>query len=187
MVDKASYDKIATYRYATMLYFGDKITPDFEKEAFLYEKAAELKNPDAIFALGTMYYRGQGVLKNIGKAIQLYKKAGSLGHQKAKEFLQILCKPKKVTPKEEEIKTGITFFQVKNIDNGEYFAAKISNFIVDEETENNPETLSLFREINLMSLLNHPSILKFVGYSQTDFEGEHNPTIVIEYAPNGSL
>lgn len=105
MVDKASYDKIATYRYATMLYFGDKITPDFEKAAFLYEKAAELKNPDAMFALGTMYYRGQGVLKNIGKAIQLYKKAGSLGHQKAKEFLQILCKPKKVTPKEEEIKT----------------------------------------------------------------------------------
>lgn len=38
-----------------------------------------------------------------------------------------------------------------------------------------------------MSLLNHPSILKFIGYSQTDFDGDPTPTIITEYATNGSL
>lgn len=103
MVDNAFYDKIATYKYATMVYFGDNIiTPDYEKAAFLYDKASELKNPDAMFALGTMNFRGQGVPKNVEKAIQLYKKAANLGHQKAKEFVKVLCKPKETKPKEED-------------------------------------------------------------------------------------
>ena len=43
------------------------------------------------------------------------------------------------------------------------------------------------REVNLMSLFNHPSILKFVGYYPTNFEGEPLPTIITELAGNGSL
>ena len=38
-----------------------------------------------------------------------------------------------------------------------------------------------------MALLNHPSILKFIGYSPVNFENDPNPTIVIDYACNGSL
>lgn len=38
-----------------------------------------------------------------------------------------------------------------------------------------------------MSILDHPTILKFIGYSQYDFEGNPRPTIVTEFANNGSL
>ena len=38
-----------------------------------------------------------------------------------------------------------------------------------------------------MSQLNHPSILKFIGYSPIDFDNEPKPVIISEYSPNGSL
>ncbi|KAK8850231.1 hypothetical protein M9Y10_018356 [Tritrichomonas musculus] len=38
-----------------------------------------------------------------------------------------------------------------------------------------------------MAVLDHPTILKFIGYSQTEFNGDPSPTIVTEYASNGSL
>lgn len=78
-------------------------------------------------------------------------------------------------------------YLVKNKRNCKYYAAKVSLFMVDEENKDYKETQALFREINLMSLLDHPSILKFIGYSQTDFDGDPTPTIITEYATNGSL
>ena len=41
--------------------------------------------------------------------------------------------------------------------------------------------------VKLMTILDHPSIIKFIGYSQIDFEGNPFPTIVTEYASNKSL
>ena len=38
-----------------------------------------------------------------------------------------------------------------------------------------------------MSLLNHPCVLKFVGYYSTNFDEEPLPTIITELATNGSL
>ena len=55
-------------------------------------------------------------------------------------------------------------YRVKEIKTGEYYAAKFSRFMIDEDIKNDQETILLFREVNLMSLLNHPSILKFIGY-----------------------
>lgn len=78
-------------------------------------------------------------------------------------------------------------YLVQNKKTQKTYAAKVSLFTVDQKTQKNIETLLLFREVNLMTLLNHPNILKFVGYSQTDFEGYRNPTIITEYASNGSL
>lgn len=69
----------------------------------------------------------------------------------------------------------------------EFYAAKICNFMVDEETKDSQETLLLFREVNLMSLLNHPAIIKFIGYSQNVFDGDPCPIILTEFASNGSL
>lgn len=77
--------------------------------------------------------------------------------------------------------------RVKEIKTGEYYAAKVSKFMINEETKDSQEALLLFREVNYMSLLNHPSVLKFIGYYQTDFEGEPQPTIITELATNGSL
>lgn len=59
--------------------------------------------------------------------------------------------------------------------------------MVDESTQDEQSTILLFREVNLMSLLNYPSILKFIGYCQTNFDNDPCPTIVSEFATNGSL
>lgn len=78
-------------------------------------------------------------------------------------------------------------YRVKDLQTGEYYAAKVANFMLDEETKDSEETLLLFREVNLMSILNHPSILKFIGYYPTDFEDDPSPTIITELSTNGSL
>ena len=78
-------------------------------------------------------------------------------------------------------------YLVKNQQTRKSYAAKVSNSVVDNDTRDEKETLSLFREVNILTLLDHPAILKFIGYSQTDFEGNPRPTIVTEYSLNGTL
>ena len=76
-------------------------------------------------------------------------------------------------------------FKVIEVSTGEVFAAKISILEVDEDQK--ALILNLMREVNIISQLNHPSILKFIGYSPIDFENMSKPVIVTEYSPNGSL
>lgn len=38
-----------------------------------------------------------------------------------------------------------------------------------------------------MAKFDHPSVLQFIGYSPTDFEGSSNPTIITHLAKNGTL
>ena len=54
-------------------------------------------------------------------------------------------------------------WKAKDKRTNKFCAAKILKFLVDEETRDSENTRSTFREVNLMSLLNHPSILKFIG------------------------
>lgn len=78
-------------------------------------------------------------------------------------------------------------YLIRDRETGQHYAAKVSLFMVDESTKNQNETLALFREVNLISMLDHPSIIKFIGFSEKSFEGDPTPTIVTEYASNGSL
>ena len=78
-------------------------------------------------------------------------------------------------------------YRVKDSKTKKSYAAKICKFMIDENTKDNEETRLLFREVNLMSLLNHPSVLKFIGYFPTNFEEDPLPTIITELAINGSL
>ena len=43
------------------------------------------------------------------------------------------------------------------------------------------------REVDHISKIKHPSIIKFIGFSLSDFFDENKPVIVTEYLPNGSL
>ena len=43
------------------------------------------------------------------------------------------------------------------------------------------------REIGIMSHVDHPTIIKFYGYSMTDFEANNNVSIVMELAQKGTL
>lgn len=78
-------------------------------------------------------------------------------------------------------------YLIKDKNMNQKYAAKVSIFMVDENTEDKSETPALFREINLLSMLDHSAILNFIGYSQVAFNGDLTPTIITEYACNGSL
>ncbi|KAK8852543.1 hypothetical protein M9Y10_017528 [Tritrichomonas musculus] len=67
----------------------------------------------------------------------------------------------------------------------EIFAAKILQNAIDDISCD--QMLSISHEVNIMSKLNHPSILKFYGYSPVNFENQKNPIILTEFAPNGDL
>ncbi|KAK8882419.1 hypothetical protein M9Y10_045061 [Tritrichomonas musculus] len=65
------------------------------------------------------------------------------------------------------------------------FAAKISkNSLQDIEED---ELISHYREVSIISQLNHSCILKFIGYSSTNFNKDDNPVIVTELSQKGSL
>ena len=76
-------------------------------------------------------------------------------------------------------------YQVKDKITGKIYAAKISRQSITEISHDS--IINLFREVNIISKLNHPSVLKFIGYSPTNFKGKPKPVIITEYASNGSL
>ncbi|KAK8837546.1 hypothetical protein M9Y10_036546 [Tritrichomonas musculus] len=76
-------------------------------------------------------------------------------------------------------------FKIIEIDTETIFSAKISLTIFNENDKK--FILNLRREVTILSQLNHPSILKFIGYSPFDFNHNSYPVIVTEYSPNGSL
>ena len=76
-------------------------------------------------------------------------------------------------------KYGIVY-TIEERDTGKIYAAKITKEPLDNS--NKSLELNLEREVNLMSQLNHPSILKFIGYSPIDFNSNPKPSI-----PNTAL
>ena len=86
--------------------------------------------------------------------------------------------------KENEIGNGrySQVFRIEQKKDRFIFAAKISLELVSSEVSRN-----ILSELTIMKGLNHPSVLKFVGYSPVNFENQRKPTIVTEYAWNGSL
>ncbi|KAK8835740.1 hypothetical protein M9Y10_040559 [Tritrichomonas musculus] len=42
--------------------------------------------------------------------------------------------------------------------------------------------IDLYHMVNIMTKLNYPSILKFIGFSKTNFKNKQKPTIVTEYS-----
>lgn len=66
-----------------------------------------------------------------------------------------------------------------------FYAAKIS--IQKLENPSAKEMRDISREVNIMSKLQHPSILKFIGYSPIDFKNNSKPVIITEFSQNGSL
>lgn len=76
-------------------------------------------------------------------------------------------------------------FKVKDKRTGVIYAAKISRNPLIEEDKST--ILNIKREVNMNAQLNHPCILKFIGYSPTNFTEEPNPVIITELALNDTL
>lgn len=76
-------------------------------------------------------------------------------------------------------------YAIINKETGEQCEAKISTIRITKLSQQ--ETIHLQREVNILSKLDHPTFLKFVGYSPIDFEQQPNPVIATEMPPNRSL
>ena len=78
-------------------------------------------------------------------------------------------------------------YLVKEKRTNKKYAAKVLKEKISSDYKKDEKTLLFYREVKLMSILNHPSIIKFYGYSSVDFKDALHPTIVSEYAQNGTL
>ena len=78
-----------------------------------------------------------------------------------------------------------TVYKVISKNTGKKYAAKISMSNLDQCNDDTIKDLE--REININSELNHPSILKFIGFNSNNFKSKPKPTIITELASNGSL
>lgn len=76
-------------------------------------------------------------------------------------------------------------YKVEEKSTKQIYAAKIAIKKVDKNSPK--EMLDLSREVNIISKLEHPSILKFIGYSPVDFNNKSKPVIITELSTNGSL
>ena len=74
-------------------------------------------------------------------------------------------------------------YKAEEIKTKKIFAAKIID-CGDDESECNK---LIDREVSTMMHIEHPTIIKFIGYSSVDFKDDNNVVIFMELAPNGSL
>ena len=89
----------------------------------------------------------------------------------------------------KEIKSGSygTVYSVQNKKTYKYFAAKVMKKMDDDDYDKRYIKKAISREISIMQKLQHPTIIKFIGYSLKDFNGNRNVTIFMSLATNGSL
>ena len=71
---------------------GAGVRQDFAEAAKWYEKAAEQKEPESLYALALMHRQGQGVEKDENECILLLVEAANQGHHKAQFLLAPLYK-----------------------------------------------------------------------------------------------
>ena len=76
-------------------------------------------------------------------------------------------------------------YKVKLKRTGQIYAAKISIEIIDEDSQE--DLLNLIREVDIISKLNHPLVLKFIYFSPINFKKKNKPVIITEYASKGTL
>ena len=78
-------------------------------------------------------------------------------------------------------------YKAKEKRTGKIYAAKISNQSIDQKDTPRSVIRNLVREVNILSKLNHPSILSFVCFSLKNFNDEPYPVIITDYLPKGTL
>ena len=65
------------------------------------------------------------------------------------------------------------------------YSAKESNIEISNLCKEEIENLK--KDVNILSSMNHPYILKFIGYSSVNFDNIHKPVIITEYVSNKTL
>lgn len=80
-----------------------------------------------------------------------------------------------------------TVYKVEEIATGDIYAGKIIDIDIDNDEDFKKKIIDIYREVNILSRLNHPSILKFIEYSPKFFRNangaiETSAIIITEYA-----
>lgn len=75
--------------------------------------------------------------------------------------------------------------KIKNNHNGLVYSAKVTTTKLNKLSRR--ALINISHEINNISQIKHPSILKFIGYSPVDFMKKHRPVIVTEFTSKGTL
>ena len=78
-------------------------------------------------------------------------------------------------------------YEIVNKENKQKLAAKILKKEFFEGFEDDDESVNLRCEATILQKLNHPSIVKHIGYSPLSFDKSASPVIVTELAANRSL
>lgn len=78
-------------------------------------------------------------------------------------------------------------FLVREKATNKEYAAKVVNIKISESTIDDEQSFFIYREIKLVSSLNHPAIIEFIGFSPINFDNMSYPTIIMEYLQNGTL
>lgn len=76
-------------------------------------------------------------------------------------------------------------YKFENTETGQIFIGQMSMNKINRLSKSDIGQLSI--ELEKISKLNHPCLLKFVGYSPIDFKKQPKPVIVTEHFTNGSL
>ena len=76
-------------------------------------------------------------------------------------------------------------YLIEDKDTEKQYCAKISRNIIEDNSLD--DLINLITEVSLFSKFEHPSIIKFIGYSTVDFNNNPKPVIIMECCPNGTL
>ena len=84
-----------------------------------------------------------------------------------------------------QVNSGIfgSVYLVQDKQTEEYFEAKV----LSHGNKDQKYKQSIIREIGIIIRVQHPTLIKFHGFSLKDFEGNDNITILMDYPTNGSL
>ncbi|KAK8891101.1 hypothetical protein M9Y10_028306 [Tritrichomonas musculus] len=75
--------------------------------------------------------------------------------------------------------------KIKNKETGMIYQGKVS--ILQMNKYSRDDLIYLSNEVNIISNLNHPSFMRFIGYSPFDFKKKRKPVILTEFFINDSL
>ncbi|KAK8887864.1 hypothetical protein M9Y10_038923 [Tritrichomonas musculus] len=78
-------------------------------------------------------------------------------------------------------------YEVLDKDSKSIYAAKISKSEIYDCIKKDNETINLIREVKILSKVNHPAIMKFIGFSPVNFKSTPKPVIITELLKNGTL
>lgn len=170
-----------------MLREGEGWLDEFGVDEEEYENYCNKLDPVVMIGMesepSSSYSEDEDVFKNFRK-VDL-----SFDEEEEMKELAVNCAPIDLSRFERKEEVGRGGFgsvsRVVEKGSGKVFAAKV-NFN-DLFHCSDIEVTNLSREVNILSMLSSPVVLKFVGYSPNDFDNEHRPTIVTEYIATGSL